>query len=72
MKYEDRFMSAEARRIYIGGLRRMSGAQKLRMIAEMWETAKALARAGVRQQHPEFDSHAVQEEMRRRFLRWNS
>jgi len=72
MKYEERFMSEEARRVYMAGLRRMSASDKLRTIAGLWETARTLAETGVRAQHPDWNESRVREEVRRRMSPWSN
>jgi hypothetical protein len=47
--------------------RRMLPQERLRVGFELYEMARALARAGVRHQHPEWDDGQVQREVSRRF-----
>jgi hypothetical protein len=47
--------------------RRMLPHERLRVGFELYELARALARSGVRYQHPEWDEDAVEEEVKRRF-----
>jgi hypothetical protein len=47
--------------------RGMTGQQRLQIAFDLYETARALARAGVRHQHPDWDESRVQEEVVRRF-----
>lgn len=46
--------------------RKMSGAQKLAMLDQMWQFAVTLTRAAVRQQHPDWNEPAVARETARR------
>jgi hypothetical protein len=45
--------SRAAERIQIEAWRRMSPAQKLRVVGELYDAAQALARAGIRARHPD-------------------
>ncbi|MGD8238490.1 MAG: hypothetical protein PVH68_08070 [Armatimonadota bacterium] len=69
MKYEDTLMRPEVRRLYYRRLREMSVEQKIRMVSDLHETAKALLRAGVELQHPRLSHDAVEQEVRRRMRR---
>lgn len=40
--------------------------QRLAAGGELFDAAVAMSEAGIRAQHPEFDSHAVTQEVRRR------
>ena len=66
MKYEDRFMSPEARRVYWDGLARLSIARKIEMVSELKETVKALARSVIGAQSPHLSPDEVEQELKRR------
>ncbi len=69
MKYEDTLMRPEVRRFYYRRLREMTIEQKIHMVSQLRERAKALARAGVELQHPELSADEVEHEVRRRMER---
>jgi hypothetical protein len=48
--------------------RQMTGAQRLQVGFELYELARALVRAGVRQQHPAWEDAQIEQEVVRRFL----
>ena len=52
--------------IVVECLRRLSPEQRLVQAFNMWDSAVAIVRAAVRQQHPEFDEAAVLRESARR------
>lgn len=52
-------------------LRRMTGEQRLALAIEMWRTACAVTRAGIRAQHPEFSAERVERELARRIMMMN-
>ena len=54
---------------YLDALRRMTPEQKLAVAHRLRETAWELAAAGVRMREPELAEDAVQERVRRLFLR---
>ncbi|MFH0920137.1 MAG: hypothetical protein V1913_07215 [Fibrobacterota bacterium] len=58
-----------ARDVQIGIYKNMSPAQKWRILHEMIETARRLKRAGIRHFHPDWDSEAVEAELRRIWIR---
>lgn len=66
MKYEDRLMSPEVRRLYWGRLRAFSPEQRIVIAAQLWETAKEVTRAGIRAQNPQLSPEHVERELRRR------
>jgi Rv0078B-related antitoxin len=47
--------------------RRMRPEERLRVGFELYEMARALARAGIRHQHPDWDEQQIQREVARRF-----
>jgi hypothetical protein len=49
-------------------LRRMSGEQRLGLAFQMWQTACAITRAGIRAQHPEYTPAQVEQELARRIM----
>jgi len=69
MKYADTLMPPEVRRLYYHRLREMTVEEKIRMVSDLHETAKALLRAGVKLQHPHLSDDEVEEEVRRRMRR---
>lgn len=48
--------------------RRMSIEQRLAAGGELFDSAVAMAEAGIRAQHPEYDVQSVRQEVRRRLL----
>jgi hypothetical protein len=72
MKYEDRFASPEARRVYEGILRRMSPEQKLDAVARARRRIEELALAGVKLDHPDWTLQQQRAETRKRLTTWNS
>ncbi|MFQ6133357.1 MAG: hypothetical protein ACE5R4_15045 [Armatimonadota bacterium] len=66
MKYEDRLMRSEDRRFHLDRLRALTPEQRIVKAAELWETAKEVARAGIRAQNPQFSPEDVERELRRR------
>jgi ketopantoate hydroxymethyltransferase len=50
-------------------VRRLSPARKLAIAQQLWETARALARAGVRARRPELTEEQVAAQVREIFLR---
>ncbi len=57
----------EGLRKQIEAYRRMRPEERLRVGFELYDMARALARAGVRYQHPDWDEERVQREVARRF-----
>jgi hypothetical protein len=57
----------EGLRKQIEAYRRMRPEERVRVGFELYEMARALARAGIRHQHPEWDDEQVQREVVRRF-----
>jgi hypothetical protein len=53
---------------YVAALRRMSPAQKLEAVAELYWTARRLKAAGLRRQHPEWTEAQVETALRDAFL----
>jgi hypothetical protein len=47
--------------------RAMTGQQRLQIAFDLYETSRALVRAGVRYQHPDWDEERVEQEVARRF-----
>lgn len=62
--YADR--AAYERRMDI--LRHMTGEQRLLLGFELWKTAREIARAGIRVQHPLFSPAQVERELARRIM----
>jgi hypothetical protein len=52
--------SAAAHEFQIDGYRRMSIAQKADLVAGLSESARSVAREGIRQRHPDYDEHDVE------------
>lgn len=50
-------------------LRRMTAAEKLRVMDALWRQAWSLAAAGIRARHPQWDESRVQEAVREAFRR---
>ena len=57
--------SPEAEQVQLEIYRKMSGAQRLLLAFEISELTRALARAGVRADHPEWDDKQVDRELLR-------
>lgn len=55
--------SREAADAQAGVYRAMSGVRKLLMACKMSDSVRALARSRIRTQHPEFDEHAVHDQL---------
>jgi len=72
MKYEDRFASPEARRVYEDILRRMSPEQKLDAVARARRRIEELALAGVKLDYPDWTPQQQRAEARRRLTTWKS
>jgi hypothetical protein len=58
----------KAEKVLIEGYRRMTAAQKVRQIGEMYGLAQQLALADIRRRHPEADAREVQMRLASRFL----
>jgi len=54
--------------VQIEGLRRMTPAQKLKMVAELYETGIRLRMAGLRLAHPDWPDERLEREARRSLL----
>ncbi len=54
--------------VQIEGFRRMTPAQKLRMVAELYETGIRLRVAGLRMAHPDWPDERLELEARRSLL----
>jgi hypothetical protein len=52
----------------IEALKRMTPAQKLAAISQMWNLGRELMATGIRMRHPDWDESAVWEEVRRRLI----
>ena len=63
MTIRDTRPEADAAQLEI--LRAMSGAQRLRLAFEMSEFARKLARAGIRDEHPDWSEEQVKRELLR-------
>ena len=61
-------MAAELSPEYTAILRRMSGAQKLRVAFALYWSARKLKAAGLRQQHPTWSEAEVQQQVKHIFL----
>lgn len=70
MKYEDRLMDPEVRRLYYERLRAMPGSQKVRLMSDMHEQARRMVRASIRNHNPNWTEEQVEAEARRRFRAW--
>ncbi len=57
----------EGLRQQIAIYRKMTGPQRLQIAFDLYDTARALVRAGVRHQHPEWTEPQVKQEVVRRF-----
>jgi hypothetical protein len=55
--------SSEAARAQAGVYRAMPGVRKLLMACKMSESVRSLALSRIRSQHPEFDEHAVHDQL---------
>ncbi len=62
------FADAASYRRQLRALRRMTGEQRLLLSFEMWKTACAVTRAGVRAQYPDFSLAQVERELARRIM----
>ena len=54
--------------VQIEGLKRLTPADKLRMVAEMYETGIRLRMAGLRATHPDWPDERLEREVRRSLL----
>ena len=54
--------------VQIEGFKRMSPAQKLRMVADLYETGIRLRVAGLRMAHPDWPAERLEREARRSLL----
>ncbi|MEN6305184.1 MAG: hypothetical protein ABFD96_20850 [Armatimonadia bacterium] len=72
MKYEDEIAAPGARELYERRLKLMSPQQKLKMISRLRERARAVVRAGVKAQHPEYTAEQMHAEIKRRLSSWSS
>ena len=61
-------MASELSPEYIAALRRMSGAEKLRAAFDLYETARKVKAARLRQLHPEWTEEEVQRRVKEIFL----
>ena len=57
----------EGLRKQIEAYQRMRPEQRVRVAFELYDMARALAKAGISHQHPEWDEEQVQQEVVRRF-----
>jgi hypothetical protein len=48
-------------------LRRMSGAERLRLASEIWESARFRIEAYLRENHPQWSDRALLEEIHKRY-----
>ena len=61
-------MAAELSPEYLAGLRRMSGAEKLRAAFDLYWMARKIKAARLRQLHPDWTEEAVQQRVKEIFL----
>ena len=61
-------MPEEIHPVQLEGLRRMTPAQKLRMVAELYEAGIKLRAAGLRLTHPDWPEERLEREARRSLL----
>ena len=61
-------MPEEIHPVQLEGLRRMTPAQKLRMVAELYEAGIKLRAAGLRLMHPDWPEERLEREARRSLL----
>lgn len=61
-------MAADLTPEYIATLRRMTGAQKLRAAFSLYDTAKKIKAARIRQQHPDWNDVQVRQRVNEIFL----
>ncbi|MGV3658677.1 MAG: hypothetical protein ACO1TE_00785 [Prosthecobacter sp.] len=61
-------MAADLTPEYIAALRRMSGAQKLRAAFSLYNTAKKIKAARLRQLHPEWSEEQIRQEVNSIFM----
>jgi hypothetical protein len=54
--------------VQIEGFRRMTAAEKLRMVADLYETGIRLRMAGLRMTHPDWSDERLEREARRSLL----
>lgn len=54
--------------LQVAHYRRMTVAQKLDALAQMYQMGRALAVAGVRMRHPDWDDEAVERQVREQML----
>ncbi len=54
--------------VQIEGFKRLTPAEKLRMVAEMYETGIRLRMAGLRVTHPDWSDERLEREVRRSLL----
>lgn len=59
---------AEAERVRIEAIRRMTAAQKWQVIQNLYWFSREMKAAGVRSQHPDWSEAQVQAEVKRIFL----
>ncbi len=59
---------AEAEKVRIAAIRRMTPAEKWQVIQNLYWFARDMKSAGVRSQHPEWSEEQVQTEVKRIFL----
>jgi hypothetical protein len=57
----------EGLQMQLEAYRRMTPQERLQIAFDLYETARALVRAGVRHQNPDWNEHQVEQEVVRRF-----
>ena len=61
-------MAEQIHPVQLEGFRRMTPAQKLRMVADLYETGIQLRAAGLRLAHPDWPQERLEREARRSLL----
>ena len=54
-------------KIYLDGLRKLTGERRMEIASELFDAVKEVSRAGIRQQNPQISSKNLKNELRKRF-----
>jgi hypothetical protein len=65
---QDPYFAEPIHPVQLAGLRRMTPAQKLRMLAQLYESAIQLKAQGLRSAHPDWPKERLEQEARRALL----
>ena len=57
---------SEMERVYINGLREMSGERRVEITSELFEAVKEIAKAGIKYEHPEISEDKLRAELLKR------